>query len=105
MHFNNLLGNLRSEIECVADFLEIEVDNETVNTITQSTTFSSMKESSKQLMGKGQWMINKGTNGRWQEILKEEDLALYERAKAEAIRQGISAECLKWLETGQIKGC
>ena len=103
VHFNNLLGNLRSEIEGIADFLEIEVDHETINNITEATTFSSMKENSKQLLGNGQWMIHKGTNGRWKEILTNEDLALYERAKAEAIRQGISAECLKWLETGQMQ--
>jgi aryl sulfotransferase len=102
VHFNNLLGNLRSEIESIADFLEIEVDHETVNTITQATTFASMKENSQQLLGKGQWMIHKGTNGRWKEILTNADLVLYERAKAKAIRQGIAAECLKWLETGQI---
>ena len=105
VHFNDLLGNIRSEIERIADFLEIEVDNAAIGTIAQATTFSSMKENSKQLMGKGSWLINKGTNGRWKEILTDEDLALYERAKAEAMRQGISAESLKWLETGQIKGC
>lgn len=101
VHFSNLLGNLRSEIESIADFLEIEVDQETIDTITQATTFASMKENSQHLMGKGQWMINKGANGRWQEILTNADLVLYERAKAKAIRLGISAECLKWLETGQ----
>ncbi len=37
------------------------------------------------------------------EILTNEDLAFYERAKAEALRRGISAECLNWLEKGQIK--
>jgi aryl sulfotransferase len=105
VHFNNLLGNLRSEIERIANFLEIDVDNEAINTIAQATTFSSMKENSKELMGDGKWLINKGINGRWKEILTNEDLVLYERAKAEAMRQGISADCLKWLETGLIQGC
>jgi aryl sulfotransferase len=82
--------------------LEINVDNEAINTIAQATTFLSMKENSRELMGEGQWLINKGTNGRWKEILTNEDLVLYERAKAEAIRQNISADCLKWLETGLI---
>jgi aryl sulfotransferase len=102
VHFNNLLENLRFEIERIANFLEINVDNEAINTIAQATTFLSMKENSRELMGEGQWLINKGTNGRWKEILTNEDLVLYERAKAEAIRQNISADCLKWLETGLI---
>jgi aryl sulfotransferase len=105
VHFNNLLGNLRSEIERIANFLEIDVDNEAIKTIAQATTFASMKENSEELMGAGKWLINKGTNGRWKEILTNEDLVLYERAKAEAMRQGISADCLKWLETGLIKEC
>ena len=83
MHFNDLLGNIRSEIERIAVFLEIEVDSAAIDTIAQATTFSSMKENSKQLMGKARWLINKGTNGRWKEILTDDDLALYERGKAE----------------------
>ena len=86
----------------IATFLELEVDNEAINTIAQATTFSSMKENSKELMGDGKWLINKGTNGRWKEILTNQDLTLYEKAKAKAMRQGISVDCLKWLETGLI---
>jgi aryl sulfotransferase len=105
VHFNDLLGNIQSEIERIADFLEIEVDTAAIDTVAQATTFSTMKENSKQLMGKARWLINKGTNGRWKKILTEEDLALYDRAKAEAMGRGVSAECLKWIENGQVGGC
>jgi len=105
VHFHNLLGHLRSEIARIANFLDIDVDHEAIETIAHATTFSSMKKKSQELMGDGKWLINTGTNGRWKDILTHEDLLLYERAKADAMRQGISAECLKWLETGLIQGC
>lgn len=102
VHFNNLLGNLESEIESIAQFLEIEIDQATAHYITKATTFSTMKENSKQLMGKANWMINKGVNGQWKEILTNKDIILYDIAKANAIELGISAECLNWLETGKV---
>jgi len=101
VHFNDLLGDLRSEIERIAGFLEIEVDDVAIDTIAQATTFSSMKENAEHLLDHMSKLINKGTNGRWKEVLLDEDLALYDKAKAEAKNLGVSTECLLWLETGR----
>jgi aryl sulfotransferase len=39
----------------------------------------------------------KGTNGRWRDILSDEELAMYEATKA----QVLSLECARWLEQGR----
>jgi aryl sulfotransferase len=102
VHFNNLLGNPRAEIERIADFLEIAVDDAAIDAVTQATTFTSMKENAERLLSTHHRIfVNKGTNSRWKEILLDEDLALYDKAKAEAKSLGISTECLQWLETGR----
>ncbi len=59
VHFNNLLENLRTEIEHIAGFLEVKVDNAAINTIARAAAFSSMKKNSRQLMGEGNWMIKR----------------------------------------------
>ena len=50
------------------------------------------------------FLVNKGTNGRWREVLTDDDLVLYENAKTFAKESGISAECLAWLESGSRAG-
>ena len=40
--------------------------------------------------------MNKGTNGRWRELLGPEELALYEAAVA----RGLTADAAAWMESG-----
>ena len=40
--------------------------------------------------------IFKGTNGRWRDFLREDELALYEAAKARVL----APDCAAWLENG-----
>lgn len=42
--------------------------------------------------------IYKGTNGRWREVLSDDDLAFYEMAKARVL----TPECSAWLDTGWL---
>ena len=47
--------------------------------------------------GGAETFINKGTNGRWRDVLTAEDIDRYEhRARAE-----LGEECAHWLATGQ----
>ncbi|MED5413727.1 MAG: sulfotransferase domain-containing protein, partial [Candidatus Latescibacterota bacterium] len=46
-----------------------------------------------------QVFINRGTNGRWCELLSAEDSARYE---AMAVEQ-LGEECAHWLATGQLE--
>jgi hypothetical protein len=40
----------------------------------------------------------KGTNGRWQEVLTEEEVALYDQAA----KRELTHDCRQWLENGRL---
>lgn len=103
VHYNDLHQDLKGEILRVAEFLKIEVDDGALHAVAKAATFSTMKENAEQLLGKHTHLVNKGTRRRWKDILTDEDLVLYDKAKVEAMRQGVSAECLEWLEMGWLK--
>ena len=42
--------------------------------------------------------MNKGTNGRWKNVLSPEDLSLYE----DAVARVLSPDCRQWLENGML---
>jgi aryl sulfotransferase len=48
--------------------------------------------------GAAQTFIHKGTNGRWREVLSEEESSKYEHCAAEELDR----ECVHWLATGEI---
>ena len=49
------------------------------------------------VLSRDNYLINKGTNGRWKETLTPEDVAAYE---ARAVRE-LGPECARWLATGE----
>jgi aryl sulfotransferase len=49
------------------------------------------------LKGGAETFFYKGTNGRWREVLSEEELALYD----EAATRVMTPECRYWLENGR----
>lgn len=42
--------------------------------------------------------VDKGTHGRWREVLDADDLALYEAARERVLPQ----DCADWLERGRL---
>ena len=40
----------------------------------------------------------KGTNGRWRDVLSEEELALYDQAA----KRVLTPDCRQWLENGRL---
>lgn len=103
VHFNNLLSDLEGEIAGIAKFLQIECEPDLVSKIADKVTFSSMKRDAEKFVGKmdlidggAKTFINKGTNGRWKDVLTETDLQAYERTAARTL----SPDCRAWLETG-----
>jgi len=106
VHYNDLLTDLSGEIQRVADYLEISVSPEMLASITDLVRFDSMKQKAEQFVagaehsfkGGPQTFINKGTNGRWRDVLTEDDLALYHAAVA----RELSPDCVMWLENGRL---
>jgi aryl sulfotransferase len=48
--------------------------------------------------GGAKTFIHKGTNGRWRDVLTEEDLANYESRALEEL----GLECAQWLASGEL---
>ena len=106
VHYNNLLQNLDGELRRIADYLNIDILPETLVSIGELVTFRRMKENAEQLLpgidfafkGGAQTFINKGTNGRWRDVLTADDLKLYDAAVA----RELTPDCAYWLEHGRL---
>jgi len=110
VHFADLLEAPRDEIARVANFLEIDVSDERLDRVVDAVEFKNMKRESEKVMGMAEdffdgginKFMNKGTNGRWREVLGEKELAQYR----DMLRRALSPECARWLEEGRsaLKG-
>ena len=106
IHFANLKKDMPSEIRKVAEFLKIEIDDNKWNDILEHCTFDYMKKNATKStpLGGAFWdagakvFINKGTNGRWRDLLSKEESQRYEKM---AIAE-LGKECAHWLSTGEF---
>jgi aryl sulfotransferase len=105
VHFADLLAQPAEEIQRVADFLEIPVSLESLERIVEAVSFKTMKQNADAVVGEASqfWQggakrfLNKGTNGRWHDVLNEGDLKAYR----ELVESVLSPECARWLEEGR----
>jgi aryl sulfotransferase len=105
VHFNDLLADLAGAIERVAAFLDITVTADQLNTIAEAVSFAALKqratadpEAAKDTWKEGMaTFFHKGTNGRWQDVLSAEEVALYEETAAKVL----TPDCQAWLEQGR----
>jgi aryl sulfotransferase len=105
VHFADLKADLRGEIEKIAEFLEIEIDPMLWPAILEHCSFDYTKmvaarnERAKFVFKNGgATFINKGTNGRWRDVLTPDDIARYE---AEVARN-LTPDAARWLATGEM---
>ena len=104
VHFNDLLKDLEGEMRKVAAFLDIDVDEALWPSLVEQATFDSMKNNAEALLpaidtifaGGAKAFINKGTNGRWKEVLTAEELKECDAA----LERTLSPDCARWLEAG-----
>jgi aryl sulfotransferase len=91
----------------IARFLDIDIDEARFPTIVDHCTFNYMKVHAEQMApgGGGSWVggaqtfINKGTNGRWRDVLTPGEVAEFD---AKAVRE-LGADCAEWLSSGTIR--
>lgn len=104
VHFAALKADMPHEIRKVAAFLGIPIDEARWDAIIEHCSFDYMKKNATKSVplggafwdGGAETFINKGTNGRWRDILTADDVRRYEdRARAE-----LGAECAHWLAGG-----
>ena len=104
VHFGDLLADLASEMERIAEFLGIDVPAALMPAVVERCTFDVVKANPEKVVGDmhgsfeggANRFINKGTNGRWRSLLDAEDLALYARTVATAL----PSDARLWLEHG-----
>lgn len=106
LHFANLKSDLDGEMRRLSAFLDIPIDEARWPAIVEHCTFDYMKAHAEYSAPQGGsfWeggattFINKGTNGRWADLLTPQDIAAYEaRARAE-----LGEDCAHWLATGEV---
>lgn len=104
VHFADLKADPEKAIRAVAAYLDIEIDEAMMPGILERISFGSMKknfmkimpESSELWKGGTDRFMNKGTNGRWRDILTEEELAQYDAA----VEKALTPDAAHWLEHG-----
>ena len=105
LHFAKLKAYMPGEIRKLAAFLDIPVDPATWDAILEHCSFDYMKKhaTSSVPLGGAFWdggsetFINKGTNGRWKEVLTQEQSERYEKLCVEKL----GTACSRWLNTGE----
>ena len=107
VHYGDMLRDLEGAVRQIAAFADLPVSDERIALTVENTTFANVKKRAEEVPpeqdgsrlvfegGAGTFFF-KGTNGRWRELLRDEDLELYEKAKARVL----SPECARWLEQG-----
>ncbi len=106
LHFANLKSNLAAEIRRIAEFIETPIDEKKWDLIVRHCSFDYMKANATKSVplggafwdGGAQTFIHKGINGRWRNVLSQEEILKYERRAEEEL----GSQCAVWLATGKI---
>jgi aryl sulfotransferase len=106
LHFNNLKADLPGQMRQIAKFLDIEIDEAKFPQMVEHCTFDYMRRTASKhspildmvFQAGGNTFFNKGTNGRWKDLLTAADLKKYD----EVVRANLSADCAHWLATGEV---
>ena len=105
IHYNDLRADLEGQMRALADYLEIEVPESRWPTVVHACEFETVKANPEKVLepmidvmfkGGAQTFIYKGTNGRWKDVLTDEELELYRQA----MEKTLSPDCAQWLENG-----
>ena len=104
VHFGDLKRDLKGEMRRIAEFIGAPVDEAKFDAQVRACTFEAMKGNAAAVapMGGAMWkggaetFINKGTNGRWKDVLTEAQVEAYEKAAKERLGE----ECAEWRALG-----
>jgi aryl sulfotransferase len=104
VHFDDLKADLGAEMRRVAGFLGIEVPGALWPAVVERCTFEAMRARGDEIgtfwnfEGGARSFLFKGTNGRWRDVLTQEEVAAYQRRAAEIL----PADAARWLERGRV---
>ncbi len=108
VHYNDLKADLAGEMRRIAAFLDIAIAEPLWPELVEAAGFAAMKQAAEVLMpgagdiwkGGGKTFLNKGTNGRWHDVYRAEDLTLYDERVADEFSPALAA----WCEHGRLVG-
>ena len=104
-HYQDMVDNLEGEMRRVSKYLDIDVPEEAWPRLVDACSFETVKKNPLPVTGKNMdimfkggadTFINKGTNGRWKDVLTDDELALYKNVMERTLPQ----DCAHWLENG-----
>lgn len=103
-HYADMLDDLEREMRRVAGYIGVEVPDDSWPAVVDACRFETVKKNPEKVTGdmsigfKGgaATFINKGTNGRWKNVLTEVELKMYHDAMARTL----DPDCADWLENG-----
>lgn len=101
LHFADLKADMPGEIRRLAEFLEIPINEGKWDEILLHCSFDYMKANATRSVplggvfwdGGAQTFIHKGTNGRWRDVLSENEVSRYEQTAIEEL----GSVCARWL--------
>lgn len=103
-HYADMLEDLEKEMRRVADYIGVSVPEASWPRLVDACTFATVKKNPAKVVGdmdfgfKGgaETFVNKGTNGRWKDVLTKEEIQMYHNA----MQRTLSPACIQWLENG-----
>lgn len=106
LHFESLKQDMPGEIRRIAEFLDIPIDETKWEAILEHCSFDYMKANATKSVplggafwdGGAQTFINKGANGRWRDVLSQQEVKKYEQIASD----NLDADCAQWLATGKM---
>ncbi len=106
VHYNDLKADLPGEMARISRFLEIDTPPALLAELATAAQFESMKAQGGDLLpalpfafrGGHETFLNKGTNGRWKDVLTDEDLARFDHHSATRFTPAARA----WVEGGRL---
>lgn len=104
IHFNDMKRDLPGSIRAIGEFLDIRPGAQSFQKIVEHCGFDYMKANAETVTplggvlweGGAQTFINKGTNGRWKDVLTPAEVRAYEQR---ALRE-LGEDCAAWLVDG-----
>ncbi len=99
VHYRDMIDDKPTQIEKIADFLQINLDKPLKEIILHKSSLEYMKQNSQKFEHRDfekHRFIYKGSNGRWQTLLSEQQSKYYE----EILSQKLGSACALWIKNG-----
>jgi len=105
IHYADLRADLEGQMRKIAAYLEIHVPEARWPDVVHRCRFETVKADPTKVIhemhkvvfvDEGRAFIHKGTNGRWKDVLDDEEIALYHAA----MEKRLPPDCARWLEEG-----